>query len=125
VYCGRFEAGTGCDVSGADGGADVAVGVREGGGVAEAVNVGRGVRLGRNVRVGNGVKLSTTGWKGVAVALAFGLAVTRLRGGGEAGGSPEGSEQDARSINPHSTLNARNVRRVILIGVREVYGNQV
>jgi hypothetical protein len=96
-----------------------------GDGVGEAVCVGRGVRLGGNVNVIDGVKLSTAGWKGVGVALAFGSTVTRLRGGEEAAGFPAGSVQEARSIKPQSTLSARSVRLVMLVGVREVSSDQV
>ena len=49
-------------------------------GVAEAVCVGKGVTVGGSVSVGSGVKLSTTGWNGVGVAVAFGSTVTRLMG---------------------------------------------
>jgi hypothetical protein len=109
----------------------IAVGEGAGIGVAEAVSVGKGVRLGRGVRlganvsVGSGVKLSTMGWNGVGVALAFGSTVTRLRGGEEAGGSAEGSVQEARNIKTQSTLIARSVRRVMLVRVREVGCDQV
>jgi hypothetical protein len=63
--------------------------------VAVGVSVGRGVDVGSNVAVREGVKLSTAGWKGVGVALAFGSTVTRLRGGDEAGGNA-GRVQAAR-----------------------------
>jgi hypothetical protein len=42
--------------------------------------------------VGSGVKLSAAGWKGVAVALAFGSTVTRLKVWKEAGGSAVGAQ---------------------------------
>ena len=103
----------------------VAVSVGVGLGVIEGVSVGRGVRLGIKVRVGSGVKLSTTGWNGVGVALAFGLTVTRLGDGEDAVGFPAESEQEARNVKTQSTLNARRVRKIILVGVRKVGCNQV
>jgi hypothetical protein len=83
-------------------------------GVAEGVNVGWGVWVGRKVSVGSGVKLSTTGWKGVGVALAFGSTVTRLRGGEEAGGSPEGSVQEAIIIRQRKTPRVRSVVLIVI-----------
>jgi len=104
----------GCEVGGTEVGALVTVWVGMTVGVLVAVSVGRGVMLGSRVSVGRGVKLSAAGWKGVGVTVAFGSTVTRLRGGEEAGESAEGSEQEARSIKPQSTLSARRVRIVII-----------
>jgi hypothetical protein len=87
----------------------VTVSVGVGLGVAECVNVGWGVWVGRKVKVGSGVKLSTMGWKGVGVVLAFGSTVTRLRCGEETGGSPEGSVQEASNIRQRKTPRFRSV----------------
>ena len=57
----------------------------------------------------NGVKLSIAGWKGVEVALAFGLTVTRLRGEDEAGGLLGENVQEAMSVKTQSTTSARRV----------------
>jgi hypothetical protein len=104
-------------------GPSVAVKVGSGVGEAEAVCVGVGVKVGRKVGVVEGVKLSTAGWKGVGVAVAFGSTVTRLRGGAEAAGFPAGSVQEASIVKPQSTLSTRRVRLVMLVGVREVSSN--
>ena len=93
--------------------------------VVVAVGLGDKVALGGTVDVGGGVNVSPAGWKGVGVALAFGSTVTRLRGGDEADGSGVAYVQDARSVKAQSTLNARRVRIVILIGIREVGSDQV
>jgi hypothetical protein len=115
VYWGREDVGIGDDagsVSGADDGADVAVGdgVRVGLGVTDGVRVGKGVKLGGKVRVGNGVKLSTTGWKGVGVALAFGLTVTRLRDGEDSVGSRVENVQDAKNTRMAKSPRIRDVQ---------------
>jgi len=120
VYCDRVEVGTGLGsvVGGADVGIPmVAVCVGVGMSVFVTVGLGEGVGLGNRVYVGKGVKVSATGWKGVAVALAFGSTVTRLMCGEEAGGFPEGREQAAKSTRQQSTLNARRVRGVMLVGL--------
>jgi hypothetical protein len=75
--------------------------------VGVAVSVGVGVRLGRNVGVREGVKLSTAGWKGVGVSVAFGSTVTRTRGGEEAGGYPAGRVQAVRVSVKRKKNNAR------------------
>jgi hypothetical protein len=75
---------TGAEVGDGTFGPLVAVAVGMGEGVIEAVCEGDGVWLGKKVNVGEGVKLSTAGWKGVGVIVAFGSTVTRLRGGEEA-----------------------------------------
>jgi len=85
VYCGLVTAGG--RVAGASVGPLVAVKVGDGVGVAVDVSVGKGVAVGSSVAVRDGVKLSTAGWKGVRVAVAFGSTVTRLRGGDEAAGN--------------------------------------
>jgi hypothetical protein len=69
--------------------------------------MGDKVALGGRVIVGNGVKLSTAGWKGVGVALAFGSTVTRLKGGEEAGGFAFGRQ--ATIVTPQRILSAQRL----------------
>jgi len=113
VYCGRVEVGTGPGsvVGGGDVGITmVAVCVGVGMGVFVTVGLGEEVGLGSRVYVGNGVNVSATGWKGVAVALAFGSTVTRLRGKEEAGGFPEGREQAPKKMSTKTMMIALRLR---------------
>jgi len=98
VYCGRVEVGTGGEVTAGNVGEVVAVCVGARVCVYVFVGLGDEVALGGNVNVGGGVNVSSTGWKGVGVALAFGSTVTRLRGGEEAGGSALGREQETSDV---------------------------
>jgi len=102
--------------------------------VAVAVGLGDDVALGGIVSVGGGVNVSPAGWKGVGVALAFGSTVTRLRRGDDAAGSELANVQEARSVKAHtapkhsgagSTLRARRVRKVILVGCCKVGSDQI
>ena len=59
------------------------------------------------------------------VALAFGSAVTRLRGVGDAVVLVGANEQEIRSVKLQRRLNAQNVRKVMLVRVCEVDSDQV
>ena len=76
----------------------VFVGVKVG--VTVGDRLGSAVILGGKVEVFVGVIVWAAGWKGVAVIVAFGLAVTKLKVGIDAVASSGPYEQDGRIIRP-------------------------
>ena len=93
-------------------------------GVTEGTWLARGGSLGSRVCVDSGTTLLTGGWNGVRVGLAFGSTVTRLRGGEDALGVVAYVQEISKN-KPQSTLIARRVRSVILLGCGEVSSDQV